>query len=139
MSDLHSAAVPLSWRKVAPLHRSYGARSLRYSFIGGNGMPLTASPLILNNKFTAGQIMDRIIGFNLSIQASAVSTNLYMQELNTGWQFSYTYPGVKGVYIMGNIETLPDEINLSVAFDTQISGNIYLAFYNFEIVPMAIS
>ena len=130
-----ATATPLSWRKITPLHRKLGARSLRFVYPAGANLPRVATPLTIAKEFTAGRDMDRFIGFCLSIAASPVPANFLMSDGFTGWQFSYYYPGAKGIFIMGNVETLPEQSDLTVSFDAAVTGTVYLALFNFEVVP----
>lgn len=127
--------MPMSWRKITPLHRKLGARAVRYNYPAGVGLPLTASPQTINTRYGAEAAIDRIIGFTFSIQTSAIASNFYLQENNTGWQFSFDFGGNKGVFCQANIETLPDEVDLTWSFSANPNSNVYLAFYNFEVVP----
>jgi hypothetical protein len=71
----------------------------------------------------------------LSIQTIAAASTFYMQEQNTGWQFSYAYGGNKGAFVQGNIETLVDGINLTFGFSQTLATNVYLSFTNIELIP----
>src|SRR5271166_6076010 len=107
---------PLPWRKITPLHKQLGARAIRFVYTNGTGLPLTATPQTMFLRYGPDTGIDRIVGFNLSIANSATPTNFALNENATGWQFSFVYPGSKGVYILGNVETLPDEVNLTWSF-----------------------
>jgi len=127
---------PLPWRKVTPLHRSLGARSERFSYTSGQGLPSQATPQTINARYDASTALDRIIGFTLSIGAGdATPCEFVLQELNTGWFIDYSYPGTKGAYLSANIETLPDEVALQFYFTADLIAPVYLSFQNFEIVP----
>lgn len=131
-------ASPLPWRKVTPLHRRLGARSIRFVYLGGAGLPLTASPQSLAFRYDAINAMDRIIGFTVSIANAAGPSDFTISELNTGWFYDFTWPGSKGALVQGNVETLPDEVNLQFSFSSAISGNVYVAFANIEHIPAQI-
>jgi hypothetical protein len=132
-------ATPLPWRKITHLHRSLGPRALRFAYPGGVGMPLTASPATIATPYASSAGIDRIVGFTLSIAQTALATDFTMRELNTGWQFGYSYNGGRSLFIMGNVETLPDMIDLQFSFDTQLASNVYLSFFNFEVVPVLVT
>lgn len=133
-----NTATPLPWRKVTPLHRRLGARSIRFVYAGGAGLPQTASPQSLAFRYDAVNAMDRVVGFTVSIANAAGPADFVVLELNTGWFFDYTWPGSKGALVTGNVETLPNEVNLQFWFSASISGNVYVAFQNIEVVPALI-
>src|ERR1700733_10350682 len=106
---------PLPWRSITPLHRKLGVRSLRFIYGASQATPLPASPLLINMRYDASTLLDRIIGFTLSVGAGGAAGDFLIQELNTGWFLDYTMPGTKGIYLTANIETLPDEVNLQLS------------------------
>jgi hypothetical protein len=134
-----ATAMPMTWRKITPLHKKLGARAIRFVYPSGVGLPLVASPALLNFRFGPEIAIDRIIGFTLAIQSVATASNFYVKELNTGWSFSYAYGGSKGCYVKENIETLPDEISLSFSFSAALASDVYLSFFNFEVVPFELT
>lgn len=133
------AWTPLPWRKITPLHRSLGARSLRYVYPAAALLPLTATPATLNLRYDAVTGIDRIIGFSLAIGPTNTPCNFTLAELNTGWQFGYTYNGSRSIFVLNNIETLPDEVSLQWYFDVDIPAPVYLSFMNVEVVPTLFS
>ena len=132
-------AMPMNWRKRSPLSDKLGTRSLRFSYPGGSNVPLIATPQAIELRYGAEAGIDRLIGFNLSIQQSATPTSFYMFESNTGWQYSFNFGGGnKGVYVLGNVETFPDEVNLTFSFSASPGSNVDLAFFNFEVVTFSL-
>ncbi len=129
------AAVPLSWRKISPLHKQLGVRSARFVYPGGGGAPVLATPAIMNFRYGPEAGMDRIIGFSLLLGKGADTPEFTMSELATGWLFDHVFTAGQGATVYGNIETLPDEINLSFSFAAATTRNVYLSFFNFEVVP----
>jgi len=126
---------PLPWRKVSPLHKQLGARSLRFAYPGGNGAPVIATPQSLYLRYGPETGIDRIIGFSVMLGKGADAPELTMSELATGWLFDHVFTANQGASVFGNLETFPDEINLTFSFAAATTRNVYLAFYNFEIVP----
>ena len=126
---------PLPWRRITPLNKQLGPRSLRFNYPGGVGIPLLASPQTISLRYGPEVGIDRLIGFTLAIANTVTPTVFTLTENNTGWLYSFNYPGNKGVFNLINIETLPDEASLTWTFTVNPSANVYLSFFNFEIVP----
>ena len=126
---------PLPWRRDTPLHAQMGALSLRYKWTAAEALPLAATPLLLKFQYTA-DTMDRVVGFVVSGDFDATVNSFNMLENNTGWRAHYLISAGTSILAMNNIETLPDQIDLTVWFaNNTTSPAVYLAFYNFEIVP----
>jgi len=126
---------PLSWRKVSPLHKQLGARSLRFVYPAGNGAPTIAAPQSLYLRYGPETGIDRLIGFSIMLGKGADAPELTMSELATGWLFDHVFTANQGASVFGNLESMPDEINLAFSFAAATTRNVYLSFFNFEVVP----
>jgi len=126
---------PLPWRKVSPLHKQLGTRSLRFVYPGGNGAPVTATPQSLYLRYGPEAGIDRIIGFSVLLDKGADTPDLSINELATGWTFEHVFTANQGASVFGNVETLPDEVNLTFSFAAATTRNVYVSFFNFEVVP----
>src|SRR5271154_6158102 len=117
-------AIPLPWRKRLPLHQKLGVRAMRFYYPAGNNAPVGAANAAstLQLRYDPTTAIDRIIGFNFSVQQQNSAFTFQMQELNTFWQFSYTYSQNRGLFVAGNVETLPDEVNLQWYFSAAPTG-----------------
>lgn len=129
------AATPIEWRKRTPLHEKLGPRAMRFFWPASAALPSPATPQLVTVAFDPSAAIDRVIGFYLSIASAAQPTEVLMSESLTNWQFSYTYPGGKGVTVWGNMETLPGRMALSVSFSVDVPTPIYLSLFNYEVVP----
>jgi hypothetical protein len=128
---------PVPWRKVTPLHSKLGARAARLVYASGVNAPTTAAPLTINFRYGPEAAMDRIVGFNVMLGAGADSPELTISELATGWFFDRLFVAGQGAMIYGNIETLPDMVDLKIAFAAATTRNVYISLFNFEVVPGA--
>jgi len=133
------ASTPLPWRKSTPLHRKLGARALRVVYGASTVVPSPATPAGFNLRYDASTSVDRIIGFALSVQATATAFQFLLQELNTGWFLNYTYSSNRGLLLKTNIETLPDEIAVQWSFSADPPVPIYMSFFNIEVSPVIIA
>lgn len=132
--------LPLPWRKVTPLHKQLGSRSLRFNYSAGATLPSAAAPQVVNLRYDISTAIDRLIGFTLAIMpGDNTQSNFILQENNTGWFFPYSYPGTIGAYITGCMETLPDEVNMQFSFSAELNAAVYVAFQNLEVVPAKLS
>jgi len=133
-------ANPLPWRKITSLHHKLGARSIRYPYPTGHTLPVAATPDALSFLYNPAQAIDRIVGFTFSAGYSTTSITLVLRELNTGWQFTYASGGYKGVFVQNNMETLPDEANISWYFSaSSYDAPLYLSFMNIELIPFQLT
>jgi hypothetical protein len=131
-------SAPLSWRKTTPLHNKLGSRAIRFPYALGAALPSPANPQIVNMRFEGVTAMDRIIGFNVAWTNTSSSSpcDFVMTEANTGWISALTYLGVGAVRFSGNMETMPDEINLSFYWTAPLVGSVaYVSLFNNEVVP----
>jgi hypothetical protein len=137
MAEIRSNTIfktPLPWRHDTPLHAQMGSLSLRYKWSNVENLPMAATPLRVTMQYTA-DTMDRIVGFYLGGDNNTVANLFNMVENNTGWRYHYLVASGSPYMAQGNIETLPDQIDLTVWFNNEAAANLYLAFYNFEVVP----
>jgi hypothetical protein len=136
-TEILPAFMPMTWRKHTPVHRKLGSRAARFWYPAGAGLPLIAAPGTLNLRYDAINAIDRIIGFQLCLGKAADTPEFIIQDLNTNWFFDHLYTtGVPSV-IWGCVETMPDQCALQWYSSGATTRNVYLAFYNFEVVPAA--
>jgi hypothetical protein len=127
-------AAGLPWRMITPLHREFGAQSIRTQIPVLAG----ATPLQIANFKYGPMTIDRVIGVYLGIGGITAGT-VTLQELGSNWSWTKTVAANQLNYWL-NIETLQDGLDLvftsSVAITQAMLVNISL--FNVEIAPAAL-
>jgi hypothetical protein len=121
----------LTWRKITPLHRDFGAQSIRLPIAALTG----GVPLVLANFKYGPMTIDRVIGAYLALGGITAGT-VSLSEVS-GWSWQKTVAGANQSNYWINLETLTDGINLTFTSSVSITAAmlVYISLYNIEIAP----